>query len=123
MCKTKIVLDSDVIIHFMKGNSFSLLLDIFPEYQYLILDVVYAELAKSSQTKTLMDNVTHFMVQRIQRVDFIPSGSMMKEYALLLSHFGKGESAWFIANIITMCWEVVISKISKSIVSQRALLI
>ena len=39
--KTKIVLDADVIIHFVKVGQFSLLLDIFPEYQYLILDVVY----------------------------------------------------------------------------------
>lgn len=38
--KTKIVLDADVIIHFIKGCQFSLLLDIFPEYEYLILDVV-----------------------------------------------------------------------------------
>ncbi|MDE6272252.1 MAG: hypothetical protein K2M31_04520 [Muribaculaceae bacterium] len=31
--KTKIVLDADVIIHFIKGGQFSLLLDIFPEYE------------------------------------------------------------------------------------------
>lgn len=36
--KTKIVLDADVIIHFIEANSFSLLPDIFPEYEYLILD-------------------------------------------------------------------------------------
>ena len=34
--KTKIVLDADVIIHFVKAGQFSLLLDIFPEYQYLL---------------------------------------------------------------------------------------
>ena len=39
--KTKIVLDADVIIHFMEANYFSILPDIFPEYEYLILDVVY----------------------------------------------------------------------------------
>ena len=44
--KTKIVLDADVIIHFIKAGQFSLLLDIFPEYQYLILDVVYNEVTK-----------------------------------------------------------------------------
>ena len=38
--KTKIVLDADVIIHFIKAGRFNLLLDIFPEYEYLILDVV-----------------------------------------------------------------------------------
>ena len=34
--KTKIVLDADVIIHFMEANYFSILPDIFPEYEYLI---------------------------------------------------------------------------------------
>lgn len=42
--KTKIVLDADVIIHFMEANYFSILPDIFPEYKYLILDVVYLSL-------------------------------------------------------------------------------
>lgn len=36
---TKIVLDADVIIHFIKGGQFSLLLQIFPEYECLILDI------------------------------------------------------------------------------------
>lgn len=39
--KTKILLDADVIIHFIKAEQFSLLLDIFPEYEYILLDVVY----------------------------------------------------------------------------------
>ena len=42
--KTKIVLDADVIIHFIKADCFSLLPDIFPEYEYIILDVVYNEI-------------------------------------------------------------------------------
>ena len=32
--KTKIVLDADVIIHFIEAGNFSLLPDIFPEYEY-----------------------------------------------------------------------------------------
>ena len=50
--KTKIVLDADVIIHFIKGGQFSLLLDIFPEYKYLILDVVYNEVTVNRVSKT-----------------------------------------------------------------------
>lgn len=64
--KTKIVLDSDVVIHFMKGDCFTILFDIFPEYQYLILDVVYAELTRNPQTKTLIDNISKFMTSKIQ---------------------------------------------------------
>ena len=33
--KTKIVLDADVIIHFIEAGNFSLLPDIFPEYEYI----------------------------------------------------------------------------------------
>lgn len=58
--KTKIVLDADVIIHFIKAGQFSLLLDIFPEYQYLILDVVYNEVTKHRETKTQIDNTLQF---------------------------------------------------------------
>lgn len=49
--KTKIVLDADVIIHFIEAGNFSLLPDIFPEYEYIILDVVYNEIAKNPKTK------------------------------------------------------------------------
>ena len=37
--KTKIVLDADVIIHFIEAGNFSLLPDIFPEYEYIVLDL------------------------------------------------------------------------------------
>ena len=96
MNKTKIVLDSDVVIHFMKGECFTLLFDIFPEYQYLILDVVYSELSKSPQTKTYIDNISTFMASKIKMVKFKPTGAMMKEYARLLRTLGKGESACMI---------------------------
>ena len=64
--KTKIVLDADVIIHFIEAGNFSLLPDIFPEYEYIILDVVYNEVSKNSKTRGFIDNYlcnksyTHF---------------------------------------------------------------
>ena len=42
--KTKIVLDTDVINHFFKGGLLSLLPKIFPEFQYIILDIVKNEI-------------------------------------------------------------------------------
>ena len=54
--KTKIVLDADVIIHFMEAEYFSLLPEIFPEYELLILDVVYNEISRNSKTKDFIDN-------------------------------------------------------------------
>lgn len=66
--KTKIVLDADVIIHFVKAGQFSLLLDIFPEYQYLILDVVYDEVTVSRAMKTQIDNTLTFLASRVANV-------------------------------------------------------
>lgn len=91
--KTKIVLDADVIIHFIKAGQFSLLLNIFPEYQYLILDVVYDELTKHRETKTQIDNTLHYFASRISKIQFAPTGQSIQEYARLLQSLGRGESA------------------------------
>lgn len=93
--KTKIVLDADVIIHFVKAGQLSLLLDIFPEYQYLILDVVYDEVTVNRATKTQIDNTLNFFGSRISNVKFDPKGQSRLEYARLRSTLllGKGESA------------------------------
>lgn len=92
--KTKIVLDADVIIHFVKAGQFSLLLDIFPEYQYLILDVVYDEVTVSRAMKTQIDNTLTFLASRVANVKFDPKGESRLEYARLRNTLllGKGES-------------------------------
>lgn len=91
--KTKILLDADVIIHFMKAEQFSLLLNIFPEYQYLILDVVYNEVTVNRTSKIQIDNTLNYFDSRITHERFEPKGTSRLEYAKLLSRFGKGESA------------------------------
>lgn len=93
--KTKIVLDADVIIHFVKAGQFSMLLDIFPEYQYLILDVVYDEETVNRAFKTQIDNTLTFFASRISTIRFDPKGESRYEYARLYSTLllGKGESA------------------------------
>lgn len=93
--KTKIVLDADVIIHFVKAGQFNLLLNIFPEYQYIILDVVYNEVTVNKTTKTQIDNTLNFFKARIASVKFAPKGESRLEYARLRSalFLGKGESA------------------------------
>ena len=92
--KTKIVLDADVIIHFIKAGQFSLLLDIFTEYQYLILDVVYDEVTVNKITKTQIDNTLKFFSSRIVNVKFDPKGESRFEYTRLRNSLllGKGES-------------------------------
>ena len=91
--KTKIVLDADVIIHFSKADKLSFLLSIFPEYEYLLLDVVYEELTKHIKFKTQLDNTLHFFSNRISTVVFSPLGESRKDYAMLRATLGKGESA------------------------------
>lgn len=59
--KTKIVLDADVIIHFIEADCFSLLPTIFPEYEYIVLDVVYNEVSKNSKTKNFIDNCLRYL--------------------------------------------------------------
>lgn len=89
------MLDADVIIHFAKAGQFSLLPDIFPEYQYLILDVVYDEVTVSRAMKTQIDNTLTFFAARITNVKFEPKGESRFEYARLRNTLllGKGESA------------------------------
>ena len=93
--KTKIVLDADVIIHFTKGSSVIDLLDIFPEYEYLILDVVYDELCVYRTQKINLDNILRTFPQRISLKKFSPEGESRYIYAHLRNNLklGKGESA------------------------------
>ncbi len=91
--KTKIVLDADVIIHFIKGGIFSLLIDIFPEYEYLILDIVYKEVTVNKSAKIQIDNTLQFFSHRISPVKFDPTGESRLEYAKLITTLGRGESA------------------------------
>ena len=121
--KTKIVLDADVVIHFMKGDCFTLLLELFPKYQYLILDIVYDELAKSPQTKAFIDNITTFMPQKLLKIPFKPSGTTMLEYAQLIRKLGKEKApVWFTVMRIKMFWEAAIYGTSKIIAPRTALL-
>lgn len=70
-----------------------MIFDIFPEYQYLLLDVVYGEVTKHSETKTQIDNTLQFFKSRIAKVAFDPKGDSRREFARLLQYFGRGESA------------------------------
>lgn len=87
--KVKIVLDADVLIHFQKAGYLSLLPDIFPEYDCIVLSVVYEEI--SSIRKQLDMQVQ--VLKNIALETFAPKSEMAREYAYLSSRFGRGESA------------------------------
>lgn len=89
MEKVKVVLDADVLIHFAKAGRLSMLPEILPEYDHVVLNVVYDEI------KTLQDQLDrqiHFL-KNIALEHFDPKGEMLSEYATLRQSFGKGESA------------------------------
>ena len=88
--KTQIVLDADVIIHFSKGGRLSQLPSIFPDYDYVLLEAVHEELL--SDIRTQIDNQMA-LLKNITLLPFAPRGEMLREYAMLRSQFGKGESA------------------------------
>ena len=88
--KTQIVLDADVIIHFAKGGRLSQLPSIFPDYEYVLLEAVHEELL--SDIRTQIDNQMA-LLKNITLLPFAPRGEMLREYAMLRSQFGKGESA------------------------------
>lgn len=88
--KTKIVLDADVIIHFYKGEKLTLLPTILNEYEHIILSKVYEELNKAE--RTCVDNISNTF-HTITTVNYLPTGEELREFAILNSTRGKGESA------------------------------
>lgn len=89
--KAKILLDADVIIHFIKGNQTGILHNIFPNALYLI-DIVFNEVFKKSQNRTIIE----LMIQLgfIIELSFDnTSHEVKKEYFRLSRDRGKGESA------------------------------
>ena len=83
------MLDADVLIHFSKADKLSLLPEILPEYDHVVLSVVYDEV---KSIRNQLDNQI-FHLRNIKVEEFLPTGEMRKEYAVLRSRFGKGESA------------------------------
>ena len=91
--KVKILLDSDVVIHFIKGGCLSLLPDILPAYQFAILDIVLnMELRKHPQTCIQIDNHLRIL-NNIEVLCWNPDYEMMYEYNVLAQTLGVGESA------------------------------
>jgi predicted nucleic acid-binding protein len=90
MSRVKILLDADVIIHFSKGGFLSILPDIFPTYDYVVLDKVYQEIREP--IKSQLDNQIHIL-GKLEILQYSPKGEELKEYALLSKDKGKGESA------------------------------
>jgi len=86
-----ILIDSDVVIHFVKGEKVSTLIELFPA-RMMMLDRVEEELRKNKTLNVILENMVRLKALFI--VSF-PSKDLnvFKEYAQLITTKGKGESA------------------------------
>jgi len=88
--KKLILLDTDVISHFIKAGKILLLPQIF-KYQKAILDIVNKELKLRKDFKQFTDNIVNFGL--IKEISFQTDKQILMEYAKLNKTYGKGESA------------------------------
>ncbi len=85
----KIILDADVIIHFVKGGLIGVLPNILPNKMY-VPDIVYQE-SLSRQYQTPIDNLFNFKL--VHELEIKSDLKVFAEYNRLKKLFGKGESA------------------------------
>ena len=86
----KILLDSDVVRHFINGNQLLMLTRIFPN-RFVMLDKVKNELCRS---KSIVTQVNNFITMtKVPVIPFPTDRAIIIEYAQLIRQFGEGESA------------------------------
>jgi len=86
----KILLDSDVVRHFINGHQIINLSKIYPK-RLVILDKVKAELCRSISLEVRVNNF--IMMSKIDILPFPSERAIIVEYANLMKLFGEGESA------------------------------
>jgi predicted nucleic acid-binding protein len=86
----KILLDADVIIHFIKAGKQLLLPKIYPE-RFVILEKVYSEITAIPSKKVAVDNFIFY--SKIPVISTPENRDIIKEYALLKKGgIGAGEA-------------------------------
>lgn len=84
----KILLDADVIIHFIKAGRVLYLPKIYP-HRLLLLDIVQSELLRYQKMKKYIENLTNRTdIELLICPDDI---EIIKEYSYLTDELGKGE--------------------------------
>ena len=86
----KILIDSDVIRHFIDGGKILEMHKIFPR-RLVIIDVVKEELCRSKKIKPIVLNFISFC--KIEEVDLDDNYEALMEYAKLIKTVGEGEAA------------------------------
>ena len=85
-----ILLDADVIIHFIKAGKLGTLPSIFPNKLYL-LDIVFEEVFRRRDFRTEIENRLKFHF--FHEISLPNDPDVLNEYARLSKDFGRGESA------------------------------
>jgi len=85
----KILLDADVIIHFIKGEQTGVLHQIFSN-KLCILDVVLEEVFRGRSRATIENLIKYHVIFELSFSDDI---EVVREYGRLRKIYGKGESA------------------------------
>lgn len=85
----KIILDADVVIHFLRGGQIGILSSIFPNTLYMP-DVVFEETFFGND-KIAVNNLFQFGM--VKPLEIKADKRVFLEYHRLKSRFGKGESA------------------------------
>jgi len=85
-----ILLDSDVVRHFINGGKIHQLSSIFPK-RFAMLDKVKNELCRSRAIETIVNNF--LIMTKVPIIPFPKQIEIIKEYAILTKQFGEGESA------------------------------
>lgn len=96
MNKTKILLDADVVIDFIEGMQLSVLPQILPTYDFVILDLVFnQELSKYPSTKQYIERQIEWFkgVPNLSIMEWNPDKETLLIYSQLVRTKGKGESA------------------------------
>ena len=89
--ETKILLDSDVIRHFIKGQQLQILYALYGNH-LVFIDVVKIELFRSKQIVNQLSNFISF--NKIQVIPFPTENiEILKEFSKLKKRYGEGESA------------------------------
>ncbi|NOX64347.1 MAG: hypothetical protein GXO85_00785 [Chlorobi bacterium] len=87
---TKILIDSDVIIHFIKGDKLDLIPSIFPD-RIAFVDKVLEELYLIPRTQILIHNF--ISNNNFERLELDSNLDYVIEYSRLIQLVGKGEAA------------------------------
>lgn len=91
----KILLDADILIHFIKGEQTGILHKIYPN-DLCLMDIVFEEVFKKSSNRTTVENLIKFNMVKEMKLDDT-GGDVKREYFRLTSAsgggLGKGESA------------------------------